>query len=495
LNFGFASVMTSTKPIEKQILEKMKLSDVNCPFHIYVPAGESSFTVPIPTIFADRKFYFADLILVPDFYNVEAEELGLDVDAELNETFSYDIHLTAQYGAEFLPGVFNLDTNIKTTPEALEALNLNFEAIKPVGLEHLVHFWDWTDIRFHPSETTSWDDWVRNTMAVVYYGEAFDPVQHFNKLPPSARTVMGANNYLFPTQISEILLENLRFRMWAAPNTNLYYSTDGQLKLFGFAETQIPPRGARQQLIYPNSKNSFGVIVAQNPLTIDISLVQALKISLGTNQKGFVSDVVQASITLKEKFKNENYDLMMRNVFKPLTNACNLQIGLFYDKDTKIFKFSFPNNAQLNVDLHLPTELAQRMGFGQVTQINKANQTSDPVEDQPNVKHTEKKARALAYDTGTVIVSDDNTQSNTTPGLSGTFMMALFPTETGSLAPSSQSFCLPPVTMQRPRMLTGGPGTYPANFKLSRYFEKNHLVNLVWKNGAYATGVLRGVPI
>ena len=73
-------------------------------------------------------------------------------------------------------------------------------------------------------------------MALVYYGEIYDPVKHYNALPPSARTIYGVNNYLFPTELTEDNLNNIRLRLNIAPNTNVNVSTNGHLREMGFSD-------------------------------------------------------------------------------------------------------------------------------------------------------------------------------------------------------------------------------------------------------------------
>jgi len=471
------------------------VKDVYVPFRINIPAGHSKFTVEIPTNFAGRKFYFAELMLTPDFYNTEAEEFGIDVDAELDQLIYYNIYLTGQMANNLWPGIFTLDTAIDSLPVATTSLNDYFEANKPDGIEHLGHFWDWTDLRFLTSGATDFDSWIRNTMAPIYYGEPFDEEKHFNKLPNSARSLPYANNYLFPTETSEILLENLRFRMWTAPNSITSYSTDGQLKLLGFTEEQIGPRGRGNQFLFANRTKMYLISLGANKPTIEISAVHQLKIGMAPAETSFVSLTGTSSLKYKDTFKNKNYFDMMLEALKNIAIYCNIQVGITYDDKEKIFTFSFPNNNSLNFAVNLPTELGKRLGFGLVDAIRRDKAKSDPVSDEPNVEHTEKMARALAFDTGMVIVSDNQVTSNLSSGITELYMASLYPTDTGSLLPSAQSFCYPPPTMELPRMLTGGPGNYPATFTLSRFIEQNIPVNLVWSTGAFVVGVMRGVAL
>ncbi len=73
---------------------------------------------------------------------------------------------------------------------------------------------------------------------LVYYGEAYDPAEHFNALLHSARKVFDVNNYLIPTEMTEEVLENLRLRINIAPNSVAGFSTDTYLLSMGFDSSQ-----------------------------------------------------------------------------------------------------------------------------------------------------------------------------------------------------------------------------------------------------------------
>jgi len=475
--------------------KKRRLADVHVPFRVSVPAGQSTFSVNVPKSFDDRKFFFTDLQLVPDFYNAEAAEFGLDTDEELDQLLDFPLSLIAEYGEGFLPVVDYDPGPASTTPALVDILNDHYETTKPEGYEHLVHFYDWTDINWDPNVMT-WDQWVRETMALAYYNEAFNEEKHFNKLPQSARTIQGTNNYLFPTNLSEVILESLRFRQWRAPNTRAFYSTNGQVNAMGFPDDQIGPRTANKRYMFENRNKVFEIMMAELPTTLHFpDKLHTLKITVTNYSNNFSTRFSRVKITERDARKNEKLYKAIKDILKGITNRSNFQIDLTYDKSTMMFTFSFPTNELLNVILVIQPELSERIGFKMARRIDRRNPTSVKVDDTPDVKETEKKCRALCYDTGMVIVSDDNTGSNTTAGINELYMATLLPNDTGAMVLSHNTFlCSEPITTYLPSVAMGISNWVPMTFKLHRIMDDSQWVNFAWTNGAFAVGHLRGIP-
>jgi len=477
--------------------KRRRVPDVNVPFRSSLPAGHSTFTVQIPRAFNDREFYFTDLVLIPEFYSDEAAELGLDTDEELDQLISIQLYLVARMTEGFLADDFLPSGDVPTTPELCNQINDHYEAVRPVGLEHLVHFYDWTDTRWN-NENQTWEEFME-IMALAYYGEPLDRLKHFNKLPPSARTIEDANNYLFPTKISEELLQGVRFRMWIAPNVKIYYSTDGQLFAFGFSDDQVGRRSKGRggnRFVLSNKTKQFRSMVAANQPSIDVLVIYKLRIGLACAEPNFVSDPEAIEMTVRQSRKNTTLFAAFKQVLKFLTDISNLQVQLAYDDITKIFTFSFPANDALRIEVDLPTDLSERIGFKLTTRISDVNRMGEKADDAPDTRETEKKARALCYDTGMVVVSDDNTQTNTTAGIAELLVANLFPTDTGSMTLGEHAFCTAPVTLTVPSgWNTGYGGHVPTTFRLHRFLENNQRTNFTWNNGATLVGNLRGIPI
>ena len=472
--------------------------DVFVPFRAELPAGHSKFTIEVPSSFVDREFFFSYIVLVPDFYAQQAMGFDLDVSEELNQLMLYEIYLSVNFKADpkLYPSSFTIPISVSTTAMCATEINNFFQTNKPLGLLHLGAFLDWTDIRFDPDRHITWENYIK-LMAPAFYGEPFNPAKHFNALPVSARTVNGANNYLYPTITSLATIENLRFRLNVAPNTNFVMSTNGQFKSLGFSDKQIGERQGRGkgQFIFKNRhKMSFKTFEADDQPKVLLSKEQQLTVSLTIHQPNFYSDTVTISLTKGESMKNGNYATAVKKGLQELAEKCNIQIGLTYTENEKIFSFGFPLNLSMDeLAITLPTELSERLGFGLINDISLSNRMGKKVDDTINVKDLANKARALVMDTSLVIISDDNTSANTTSGIFEKYMCALYPTGQGTMEIPQSESCYEPAKIYLPSIYIGSTATIPLTFRLSRYLDRNVLVNLVWKTGGYVFGVLRGI--
>ena len=243
--------------------------DINIPFQLFLPSGESSFVVSVPrrydtvgqgemlTIPKRRTFHFSQLCLTPAYYSQNAAQLDLDSKGELDTPVHFTIraNFTANpslYRKNGLPteeelrwehGSGQLNDNIKS-------FNLFFETTsKPPGIKSAPCFIDWIDIRWDlPADDEYFQ--VPIDFAELVIGNEFD--YYINRdddpsdtLEESARGVWNANNYAFPTTaiLDEARLQNFKLRLHIAPNTSITFSSNLLLMLLGFSERQVGARG------------------------------------------------------------------------------------------------------------------------------------------------------------------------------------------------------------------------------------------------------------
>ena len=152
----------------------MDINDVTTPFRIMIPSGESTFTVHVPKnyIHPDRKFFFPDLKLSPDFFSREADRLELDADPEMDKFVDYPIQVKADVKdpmALFGPKYIHSKT-VKTTHDMIENINHHFESNKPEWAITTPFFIDWIDKDVH--ETNDPKKYVP-LMAQTYYRAFF----------------------------------------------------------------------------------------------------------------------------------------------------------------------------------------------------------------------------------------------------------------------------------------------------------------------------------
>ena len=176
----------------------------------------------------------------------------------------------------------------------------------------------------------------------------------------------------------------------------------------------------------------------------------------------------------------------------------NLNFGFNYDETVKKFSFEFPNNSAFDYFvITIPSELAERLGFGLNRYITKEIRTGKIVKDADdfNVDETTNEARALCFDTALVVVSDFYQTSNMTVGTPHAYMTSLYPTGGGTMDIPMMESCHAPPTMRLSSTLPTADGYVLPKFKLSRFLDNQLFVPFVWTKGAYISGALRGKEI
>ena len=220
-----------------------------------------------------------------------------------------------------------------------------------------------------------------------------------------------------------------------------------------------------------------------------------LKIQCKIHNRMLMSEPFQFSITRLDSYKNEKYEYEIKAILSVyFAETYNLKIGFNFNKAEKTFKFSFPENKHLeNLTLVMDPELSQRLGFGLGGTVTEENAKGKKIIDSSDVKDSRKKAIALAYDTGIVVISDENSFSCSTVGIFERVMGNLYPTHDGQLKLSEYDVCHDPATMKVPHYMDDSDGFVKARFKLWRFDENKVLIPLVFKMGSYIQGNLKAI--
>ena len=479
-------------------LVKSTRESFDVPFRIYIPPGRSDFVVQIPHLYRDKTFFFSYFVLYADCYSNQAAEMEIDPDDELDEVLHFPISLKCNFPSNsgLYPGTFSPTNEVKTTPDLATTFGNFFEANKNEGLVSLGAFFDWVDIRFYDAPRgTTLKDWVENVMAVIYYGEPFDEDKHANKLPPSAAKIEGVNSYLFPTVLGEETMDNLGFRFWLAPITRVAFSTNGHLKNMGFDTHQIGPRIGKQFVWENKGTSGYKNVESENLINYRLThLASSFHATLSVTNVNFVTRNRQVEITRGESLDVNNFEAPVQKILKLMETRDNVRVGLSFDRRAKTFSFSFPSDPNF-ADLRLAVEpdFAQKLGFRMVTEISRVNPTGEPVRNISDLKDARDKATALAYDAGIVIVTDNNSQSATTLGISQRAVAKLFATFDGQLKLPTSDVCNFPSTLTLSDRFANSSELIPATFRLWRFLDEGIPEPLVWKVGAYVQGNLKGI--
>jgi hypothetical protein len=488
------------------IKEKEKNEDVNIPFQMFVPPGESSFEVQVPRHYdivnhgsgqipSRRMFHLSQLCMTPAYYSQKAAQLDLDSKGELDVPVQFDLRTTIK----ILP---NFDQDVRWEHEGgeinktIKKFNSYFETTaKPNGLKTAMCFIDWIDSRWPlPEEEEEEDDVDFETLIqenlTEYYGDfgVADAVQ--NALEESARTISNVNNYLFPIKAitDETVLGNIRLRLHIAPNTSVHFSSAVLLRLFGFDFEQIGNRGKNQRFYFhnPNMDEYICITAEQSPQSATL-LKSTDKVGVTHMSKIWASRTIDKALPLRDFRKNDVLKTQIKEMIKDIARENNIDIGFDYNAETKKFSFSFPSNPNIIIVHIVPKELASRLGFGSgVTKIDK-NSIAEAITGLSNVESAETLAKTLVYDTGVVLATHDRLGSMSTMGMSEYFMGCLWPRADGTIELKRTADAPPAIFLP-----TSGTAFANVHFNLWVFNDDGSTRKLEWKTGVYLAGILQG---
>lgn len=495
---------------------------VACPFHKYLAPGDSSFVVSVPKPFLTyfspinggsllkRKFFFASLRLVPDFFSRDAQMYDLDSDVDLETRVNLQFYLMHKIspllftsagnsvgGWEFETKVNVLsDNKIETF---FESVNKYSESNKPQSLVGAPFFFDWTEESFQQSVMdqslaaavvpASSDVTINEfvpAMSLLFYGvPKVDPTKHFNVLQPSQRKIPEANNYIFPSEAyeSEELLSTLRVRLAVAPNTKILFSQKKMLNLLGFQPDRRT--GYKFEFVNPSNDN-YMYFVAEDPPTLNQYNYGKINATVAANV--LISTVQNLPMTLKQKRSNAYLYKELKKSVNKLAQETNIDFNIEYNTTSEIFKFVFPVNTGIKTVLHCDTDFSSRLGYGVKREI--AN-TDTSVSVKNTIDKSAAKAKVLSFDTGHVIVTCFNTSSNQTSISNNQYMASLLPDNAGMMTISP---CLGNdiPTFVPPNFEQDGQNNVPLLCNLLKFNDLGDPVPFQWKTGGYISGILQG---
>ena len=505
--------------------------NVNIPFQLFVPQGESSFTVSVPRhydiihhngIFAPKRrmFKFSQLSMTPGYFSQKAAQLDINSRREEAEPVKFSIR--ASYTAS--PGLYRIgglpageelrwDHTGGFVNATIKSFNAFFETTaKPVGFKSAPCFIDWID-------RESWElpldneyyrlsidyDALVTGMENTYYenlggdGDEGDDDggtgarDHFDSLEESSRRIWNVNNYAFPPNAlldsEPQLLASLRLRLHIAPNTGVQFSSLDLLTGLGFSAGQVGKRGRLNRYYFDNPhKDQYIVVVADNAPPLPTIPRTNNKVNVYMRDRSWASLPAKTVMELTKFRKDNHLRKAVNDLLELIALNTNIDVDCNYNEATKKFEFVFPENDNLNVTLHMPKALCNRMGFGPgVTKITKAS-VSRALSDYGAVQDAELLAKTLVYDTGMVLVTFDSLGSMSTIGTTEYFMACLLPRGDGTLSMS-------PPTLSSPTIYLPSSGATQAQllFNIWAYNEDGTTRQLEWKTGLYVAGILAGI--
>lgn len=474
-------------------------AEVSTHFRIPIMSGQSSFAVRVPRhhLENNRKFYFSQLNLVPDFFSKDAQKQQLDADPEMETIIEMDVHVKINYGnykTVYMPEAYVNSAAVSKTIDAIAAINDYFETHKPDFAVTTPIFIDWVDIKEEATQEIT--EYVPE-MAPIYYGEEYDETEHFNFLPNSVRGIETANNFRPPleTITSETAYaERVRLRFWMAPFTRAVFSSKEPFATdFGFMVDQIGTYNAQYKQYHLNNDTAHWKPVMVGKLAPKLELTRKdFRMAVIPTRQTNDGNIKKIQMVRKDWYDDAKLTEILTERFKQTMRFANIVFTFGYDETNKKFFFNFPESDAVNLIVQCEPELTQRLGFGTGSTIIKGMQAL-PQEDNTGILDAKKKALTVVYDTGPILCTLDQMSSNTTSGALDHYMAALYPHESGilSMPPPTACSCTANLTPIHP--LTQTSAAYvPVVFRLLRIYEDQSISDFAWKCKGYIYGVLQG---
>lgn len=470
------------------------MKDVSTPFRTRVPAGTCTFNVNVPknNFIGDRKFYFSNLHVQPDFFNKEADLFGLDADTDGESLIDYPIQVRLDFAdvtTFYGPGYKNSSTTLETE-NLIEALNEHFELHRPDCVYATPFFIDWIDLEKH--EDASPVDYVPQN-AVTYYGSAIREGLHDDKLPNSVQGMDNVNNFLLPiASMNPILFSNrIRLRIWLGPFARAVFSSNQPfVEDLGFTFEQFGKSYKSQYILTNKSQFWMPVRVAENPMQLTFTK-NIFNVTVVPYSSAIKNKLNITSMTKREWKDNEKVTLYLKNVFNVASSNLNIIFSFGFNPIQQTFYFNFPESDNASIKIACVPDFALRLGYGQETFIVKGMQATSQKREN-TIIDAHYKALAMVYDTGLVICTLDNTSSNTTSGSDNEFMTALYPQMSG-LVVMPEGGISHAVHLNLLKQSTAA--FVPITFRLLRIYENEKCANLIWNHDAYVYGTLTGTCV
>lgn len=465
------------------------MEEVATPFRTLIPAGTSTFDVKVPKHYLtdDRKFYFNQLHVSTDFFNKEADLLGLDADPEMDKMVNYPVQVKLEYKdiATFYGLNYKNSSATNTTLDLIEKINEHFETQKPDFVYATPFFIDWIDEEAHATKRP--EQYVQES-AFIYYDDYFRQSLHGGKLPASVQSMDDVNNFLPPigTMRSDFIYETrIRLRIWMGPFTRAVFSSNEPfVDDLGFTFLQFGEKYKNQYHLTNKTHLWRPVLIAERAPKLSFTKLD-FRMTVAPFHDIIRNRLDITSLSKRDWANNDKVAFYLKNMFSLASIHVNTVFSFGYNTNTKQFYFHLPTSDNLSIVIMCGPEFALRLGFGQETFITKGMHAQP----QHSILDAHNKALAVVFDTGPIICTLDNIASNTTSGAEDRFMAALYPHMSGTLSmpDSGKSHA---VHLNILRQSTAA--FIPITFRLIRIYDDEKSANFNWNNDAYVYGIFSG---
>jgi hypothetical protein len=479
------------------------LSDMSTrmPFREYLPPNTSSFAISVPSQYMDgRKFHFEHLNLMPALYGRETARFKMEAEEKSLVYYRLEFRLEASFVEDrklFFPAKFTLDNSKRdmNIGKFVQDFNNFFEREKPAFMKRCPVFLDWIDTSLEPSTNPVEE---AKLFEEIWFGEEYDWDRHGNGLPASLSDLPAANQLKFLDGgffDQRASAGCFRMRLFVAPFTRVTFSNFGPLQDMGSVTQQFGDQMGSRNYVFNNPTAHYVEMAGQVMPLAKLITSTSCVISLQPCDSLVTSYPQRLDISVG--------DQTFARLFNAKLQVCceQLNVNFFLDynlaQDVKEFKFHFPSSEVISLSVVFDKpDLPVRMGYHYNNVVTKTS-TSQPMADATKIAGPTNKADAqqkclsMCHDTGIVLCTLDQANSNSMSGALDYYMGSLYPTSDGIMvmAPSERP---PGVVLLSPSGATSLK--IPIQFQLLRIYDNQEIRKFAWKDGAHVIGTLIGTP-
>jgi hypothetical protein len=490
---------------------KSLLSPVTKIFKIYLPPFASKFNLTVPRNFVTashekpshatqkRFFYFSELELTPSYFNIEEDIRQKEAGQKKEET---EVEVEFQLMYSVAPEYYAKECMLfrykpVTHSHLVRRINEYFDS-KESGILKAPFYIDWMLTDLALTGTTSVEDYFE-TLAT----ELYDDVTSKQDVALTGHSMIDnyeLNRYVFPNKkevsTNPDLLKDFVFRLVISPKCIVRFSDKELLLYLGFTKEQLKAEfltdeDGKSYIIRNPTHEIMYVTAAGSPTPMKTAQKFSTKIKSTFIESPFLSRAVRFTMLMSEFNSNAELARQVQTELFKLARENNIDLLLFYDESTFLYKFTFPLSELVTVIFTCPEHLSQRLGYG----VSQAITKKSVPEPQPGAQYKEisamERSKTLCLDTCSVVVVLESENSNKTEGTQATLMASLRPTEIGTMKRTFRDFHEYLVDLNNPCMTSDDDVSL--RFKLFKRSDKDRYKDLNWSTGCFISGCIEGL--
>jgi hypothetical protein len=485
-------------------------SDIVIPFRQPLPSGTSDFEVPVSRMFCrNRCFSFPHLAVVPGFFCQQAAKLDFDTEDELKAETTEYVSFSAA-GLHHIPGILEENrifdianyNDLTTVVDYVKKFNNFFLENKPPHMRESPFFIDWMDDRFIDKPLDELFEHVQ-MLHMMYFGEdenhlEFTTGVHDTGLPEKLKHLPEANYLSFPEiPLAKELHGKIGLRLHLAPMTKLVSSTKGIFNFLGFNSDMhraLNTGDHPSRYVFLNDTDSWRIIRPSRPMPENLGKVIKHQIRMGHSRNDIRTGEIFFQLSERASRKNATLVTQLEPIFSHISKSTNIQIGVGFSNSTSKFNISFPS--AINSRILMSSNLQQRMGLGVNEPVIATTEPKTRADEEKDIEgiSSEEKARALVFDTGTIICTPAREMTPSAMSLAENFMVTLHPRMSGILETKRKEGLLPN-RIPLDDLRFGSENEVKLRFRLHRYLDNGDIVPFGWKVNSYVTGELLCTPM